>query len=466
MADYPPPSQLLPSFNPAVFRTNETPLTIEEAEKFFLRFPTAQGTENLASVNVSGTLTTTKDSHNLGFGYQALSAAVDGSAVDNTAFGYQALKALTLGDSNTAFGDLALAELSGTSINTSKHTAVGHQAGMNLITGEENTYVGFNAGKGASNYTLSSYNTAVGVNTLENIGSNRSYNTAVGANALNLVSANENTGVGYGAGGVITSGITNTCIGIIAGVDITTGSSNTAIGGNSGDGLITGSSNTFIGKDAGTSLSSVSTSTAIGAGSTVGASNTIVLGTASETVRFNTLKPLTDTSDMTIGAGSTGDITFNISETNPLRIGTTTPMVNFQSSWYFLGPAINKTLQNMFVTEFFSAGAGLTKTYYRSPINFIPRFFTVRTEDTGTFTGTDVTIKFTVYKNNLPGSILGETSALSITSTSDILSGTFSSAVSTDNNNDAIYIGLTLGYTTLTALNRNYFICFYGQQTP
>jgi hypothetical protein len=103
---------------------------------------------------------------------------------------------------------------------------------------------------------------------------------------------------------------------------------------------------------------------------------------------------------LTIGAGSTGDITFNISATNPLRIGTTTPMVNFQSSWYFLGPAINKTLQNMFVTEFFSAGAGLTKTFYRSPINFIPRFFTARMEDTGTFTGTNVSVQFTIYKNN------------------------------------------------------------------
>jgi hypothetical protein len=111
MADYPPPTQALPDFNPAVFRTNDTPLTITEAENYFLSFPIAQGTENLADVNVAGKLTSTRDAHNLGFGYQALSSAVDGSATDNTAFGYQALNALTIGDSNSAFGDLSFKNL-------------------------------------------------------------------------------------------------------------------------------------------------------------------------------------------------------------------------------------------------------------------------------------------------------------------------------------------------------------------
>lgn len=381
MADYPPPSQLLPSFNPAVFRANDTPLTIAEAENYFVSFPTAQGAVNLASVSVAGDLTLTNSStYGTVYGYQATKPTT-GTSIHNTAYGYQAGKGLvnTTGTGgNTAFGAVALVDITGTSNN---NTAIGHNALEAVTTGDGNTQVGMT--------TL-----------------------ALAAN------------------------------------------------------LTTGSNNTLIGHSASVSGTSISNSTAIGYSAQASASNTIVLGTASETVRFNSLKPLTDTSNMTIGAGSTGNITFNINDTNPLRIGTSTPMVNFQSPWYFQGPAINKTLQNMVIIDFFSAGGGMTKTYYRSPINFIPRFFTARVEDGGTFTGTGVTIKFTVYKNNDTGSILGETSALTLQNTTDILSGTFSSVASTDGNNDAIYIGLTLDYTTLTALNRNFFICFYGQQTP
>jgi hypothetical protein len=382
MADYPPPTQTLPDFNPAVFRTNDTPLTIAEAENYFVSFPTAQGAVNLSSANISGDLTLTNSS-TLGtvYGYQS-TKPTSVNSIHNTAFGYQAGKGLvnTTGTGgNTAFGAVALVDITGAANN---NTAIGHNALEAVTTGDGNTQVGMT--------TL-------------------------------------------------------------------------ALAGN----LTTASNNTLIGHQASVSGTGISTSTAIGYNAQASASNTIVLGTASETVRFNSLKPLTDASDMTIGAGSTGNITFNISDTNPLRIGTTTPMVNFQSSWYFLGPSISKSLQNMIVTEFYSAGAGLTKTFYRFPINFIPRFFTARMEDTGTFTGTNVSVQFTIYKNNLPTTaILGVSSVITITNTSDILSGTFSSAVSTDGNNDAIYIGLTLDYTTLTALNRNFFICFYGQQTP
>jgi len=219
MADYPPPTQLLPSFNPAVFRTNDTPLTITEAENYFVSFPTAQGGVNLAGVNVSGTLnvagtlTTTKDSHNLGYGYQALSAAVDGSAVDNTAFGYQALKALTLGDSNTAIGDLALSILTGASAVTAENTAVGHQAGRYLAEGTDNTFIGFNAGAGTSSHTGCNFNTAVGS----------------GAGGL-LSTGDNNTFVGWNSGDTITSGGNNTCIGYNADVNNLAGTFRTAIG--------------------------------------------------------------------------------------------------------------------------------------------------------------------------------------------------------------------------------------------
>ena len=67
MADYPPPTQILPEFNPAVFRTNDIPLTIAEGENYFTTFPTAQGTTNnstinVTTVNVAGTINVTNTS--------------------------------------------------------------------------------------------------------------------------------------------------------------------------------------------------------------------------------------------------------------------------------------------------------------------------------------------------------------------------------------------------------------------
>ncbi len=57
MASYQPPTENLAIFNPAAFEEDTTPLTFSEASKFFLRFPTAQGTENMQNTNVNGDLT-------------------------------------------------------------------------------------------------------------------------------------------------------------------------------------------------------------------------------------------------------------------------------------------------------------------------------------------------------------------------------------------------------------------------
>jgi hypothetical protein len=57
MASYQPPTENLAIFNPAAFEEDTTPLTLAEASKFFLRFPNAQGTENMQNTNVNGDLT-------------------------------------------------------------------------------------------------------------------------------------------------------------------------------------------------------------------------------------------------------------------------------------------------------------------------------------------------------------------------------------------------------------------------
>ena len=55
MAVYSPPTEDLPIFDSTVFLTGDEPLTYNEAKKKFLRYPNAQGTENLQAIVVNGT---------------------------------------------------------------------------------------------------------------------------------------------------------------------------------------------------------------------------------------------------------------------------------------------------------------------------------------------------------------------------------------------------------------------------
>ncbi len=57
MATYLPPTENLAIFDPLVFQTGDEPLTLNEASLLFLRYPNAQGTENLQTTNVNGVLT-------------------------------------------------------------------------------------------------------------------------------------------------------------------------------------------------------------------------------------------------------------------------------------------------------------------------------------------------------------------------------------------------------------------------
>lgn len=294
MASYPAPTEELPTFSPSVFNTNDIPLTIEEGEKFFITYPTAQGaitipTLTSGTLNVSGTLTTetlnvgtlttTQNVRNLGFGYQALLNRVAGSGTHNTAFGYHTLRALTLGGDNTAIGDNALPILTGANSVAENNTAVGHQAGLFLAEGTDNTFVGFNAGAGTSSHTGCNF---------------------------------------------------NTCVGSGAGSILTTGDNNVFFGFEAGNGIITGSDNTFIGHTADTNNSAGTFRTAIGSGASGTANSTITLGRIAnsatranyEVVRLNHIEPQYTTLTQT-----TGHIGFQYSPTttysNPTASGTT-----------------------------------------------------------------------------------------------------------------------------------------------
>lgn len=54
--EYIPPTETLPIFDSTVFGNRNTSLTLEEASKYFLKFPTAQGPENLQATNIGGAL--------------------------------------------------------------------------------------------------------------------------------------------------------------------------------------------------------------------------------------------------------------------------------------------------------------------------------------------------------------------------------------------------------------------------
>lgn len=54
MADYKPPTENLPIFDSSVFKTTDVGLTQSDADNRYLRYPNAQGTENLQQINVNG----------------------------------------------------------------------------------------------------------------------------------------------------------------------------------------------------------------------------------------------------------------------------------------------------------------------------------------------------------------------------------------------------------------------------
>lgn len=76
MTDYNPPTENLPIFDSSVFLIGDIPLTQNQADKRYLRYPNAQGTENLQAINVNGnatfatgtTITTNQATVNIGSG--------------------------------------------------------------------------------------------------------------------------------------------------------------------------------------------------------------------------------------------------------------------------------------------------------------------------------------------------------------------------------------------------------------
>ena len=147
--------------------------------------------------------------------------------------------------------------------------------------------------------TISSYNTAIGINALKlTTGPN---NTAVGGSAMfSNAGGSENSAFGLFALQANVSGTTNTAIGqaslfasqgtsnsavgALCLRDVTSGSTNSGLGYNVGLSFPTsGSSNTMLGANS-SMTANFSNSACLGAGCSITASNQIVLGTSAENI--------------------------------------------------------------------------------------------------------------------------------------------------------------------------------------
>jgi hypothetical protein len=151
---------------------------------------------------------------------------------------------------------------------------------INDMAGNENLFIGVDAGGAFQSNGNSSYNTAVGSLALYSNTSGVN-NVAIGGEALRAnTSGRFNVAVGTGAAAGITTGQLNTSMGEESFQANTTGSSNVAIGFFTGAMNTTGSNNTFLGANANAGAEDLTYATAIGSAAIVGESNAIVLGPA------------------------------------------------------------------------------------------------------------------------------------------------------------------------------------------
>ena len=148
--------------------------------------------------------------------------------------------------------------------NIDSNTVLGTNAGNSITYGTENVFIGYNSG---SRDTSGNYNTFIG-----------------SACGVNNTYGNSNTFIGKASGNKNTSGGGNIFLGSGSGFNNIIGTNNVYLGTDSGTSS-TGSDNISIGAGADT-MGGVINSIAIGRNVKVDTSNTIVIGTASQTTQI------------------------------------------------------------------------------------------------------------------------------------------------------------------------------------
>ena len=186
-----------------------------------------------------------------------------GSVTANTAVGYNSLQANTTGNNNTAVGYESMRN----NINSLQNTSLG----TNALFSQK--YSGKSNGAGGWLNNLGD-NTAIGFSALY-------WNNGSGQDSSGNLSGAWNTAVGLNALKFNTTGYYNTAVGLQAGVYFNSSLPN-------GGGPEKANKCTFLGSESRCSdtLNELSQSTAIGYNSVIDASNQIMMGTSSETVKI------------------------------------------------------------------------------------------------------------------------------------------------------------------------------------
>ncbi|KKT98942.1 MAG: hypothetical protein UX02_C0010G0001, partial [Candidatus Moranbacteria bacterium GW2011_GWC1_45_18] len=263
---------------------------------------------------------TTSDSgyYNSALGGNALYSNTTGYY--NSAVGYSALSSNITGNSNSALGYGALSSNTAGSYNS----AVGYSALSSNITGNSNAVLGYRA---MGNNKTGSSNSALGQESLY-WNTTGSFNSALGQGTLSGNSTgSNNVALGYeaGKGSLGNSQSNNTFIGYQSGYGITTGSNNILLGYQAGNALTSGGTNIAIGYDLDLPSNTTSSQLTIGnlifasggfgTGTTVGAGNVGIGGTAVDNYKLNIVGNLnvggTYYANGTAGASATaGGLTF------------------------------------------------------------------------------------------------------------------------------------------------------------
>lgn len=220
MSINPPPYPNVNTFNNLYWITANDALTIGTGDNRYLRFPNAQGTENLLNTNVNGVLTCNTNAIQFTKGTGVMSAGLGGNGGGLFC--------------NVNIGNYVIQDTASSA--TGGNVAIGDGALFSLTSGDNNIAIGASNPLGFN--TSGSANVALGPNAL--IGNvTGSYNFGLGNRALELLtSGSNNIGIGNSTGGFAT-GNSNTCIG-----DITTCSNALSFATSIGAGAIATTSNT------------------------------------------------------------------------------------------------------------------------------------------------------------------------------------------------------------------------------
>jgi Chaperone of endosialidase len=227
---------------------------------------------------------------------------------------------VSTGDRNTALGETALAS----NTSGSDNTAVGSDACFSTTSGGANTGVG--------SFALFSNTTGIA-------------NAALGGSTLNAnTTGSANSGFGASALNDNTTGGSNSAFGFDALFGNLTGSNNTALGANA-LGNTTGSGNIAVGFLAGTNIGNGSNNIDIGNHAPGNESNTIRIGSSTQTATF-----LAGVNGVTVSSGSEVFVDANG------QLGTVTSSIRFKEDVDDMGDASGNLMKLRPVTFHYKAG--------------------------------------------------------------------------------------------------------------